>query len=419
MGQRNDQVFQLSLTEIAFTIVFILLLLLGYLVFKEQAERKEAEEALKKVQGLEKATVALEKAKGDLGVALRAGGSANPDEVIKTMLQAEDVKAERDRLKREVEDLDEKLRALTALQDAVNAAGDGSKEDGVSSEVGRALVLQNKLRRAMQEAQAVAQAASSPESASSSSVPASKRAVASSTVADRRASAASASPTQASQAKRPSVAAAQPALPITAQAREKLDRDIANKVPQALKTQATLVQEARRQLGINVEPGGEEEAIKDFVRVVKEYGGAGKGGRGMDSIQKENTDLRGQVAFLKNRLDARGGRDWPPCWADEQGNIQFLFNVDLRPDSVTVTAAWPPTREEDAKTLPGIAELMANPLTFQEFRARVQPVFDWSKRHDPQCRHYVFLRNSIPDATSSDRARLMVEDFFYKSEVRR
>ncbi len=403
MAQRNDQVFQLSLTEIAFTVVFLLLLLLGYLVFKEEAERKAAEDALKQVQGLERATAAFEKAKGELTVALQAGGAANPDEIIKTMLQAEDVKSERDRLKREVQDLDDKLRALTALQDAVNAAGGGAKEEGVSSEVGRALVLQDKLRRAMQEVNAAAQAASSAEQAASA--------------VQNAKQAASAAP--ASSASSSATAKTPPTPPMTARAKEKLDSDIATSVPQALKTQAALVRQAREQLGVDVKPGGEEQAIKDLVRVAKAYGGSGKGGRGFDSVQKENTDLRGQVAYLKNRLDARGGRDWPPCWADEQGNIQFLFSVDLRPDSVTVTAAWPATRDADANGLPGVAELMASPLTFQEFRAKVQPVFDWSKRHDPQCRHYVYLRNSIPDATTSDRARLMVEDFFYKSEVRR
>ncbi len=403
MAQRNDQVFQLSLTEIAFTVVFLLLLLLGYVVFKEEAERKAAEDALKQVQGLETATASLEKAKGELAVALQSGGAAKPDEVIKTMLQAEDVKSERDRLKRQVEDLDDKLRALTALQDVVKAAGGGANEDGVSAEVGRALVLQDKIRRAMQEVNAAAQAASSAEQAPSA-VSNAKQAT-------------SASPASSASSSAFPTTPAMP--PLTARAKEKLDSEIAKTVPQALRTQAALVQQAREQLGVHVKPGGEEEAIKDLVRVAKAFGDSSKGGRGFDSVQKENADLRGQVAYLKNRLDARGGRDWPPCWADEQGNIQFLFNVDLRPDAVTVTATWPSTREADAKGLPGVAELMAGPLTFQEFRAKVQPVFDWSKRHDPQCRHYVYLRNSIPDATTSDRARLMVEDFFYKSEVRR
>lgn len=55
VSKRSDQVFQLSLTEIAFTIAFILLLLLGYLVMRESAAKRAAEEALAKVQELEAA----------------------------------------------------------------------------------------------------------------------------------------------------------------------------------------------------------------------------------------------------------------------------------------------------------------------------------------------------------------------------
>lgn len=417
MGQRNDQVFQLSLTEIAFTIVFILLLLLGYLVFKEQADRREAEEALKQLQGMGRATEAFERAKGEFNAALRAGGAKAPDEVIKTMLLGEDARAERDRLKQEVKNLDEQLRALTALQEAANAAGGGSKEEGMKSEVARALVLQQRARQAIQEAREAGQAAAGPTPPASAAASKAEQG-GQFGATDARPSAPAGAASSASRVM-PAPSATGASGPMTTQAKERLDREIATKVPQALKAQATLVQQAKELLGVDVKPGTEEQIIKDLVRVAKDFGGAGRGGRGIDSVQKENTDLRGQVAYLKNRLDARGGRDWPPCWADEQGTIQFLFNVDLRPDSVTVSAAWPPVRDVDARSLPGLSELMAAPLTFQEFRAKVQGVFDWSRRHDPQCRHYVFLRNSIPDATSSDRARLMVEDYFYKSEVRR
>ena len=49
----------------------------------------------------------------------------------------------------------------------------------------------------------------------------------------------------------------------------------------------------------------------------------------------------------------------------------------------------------------------------------MQGVFDWSRSQKPECRHYVALRSTIADAVQSDRARLMVERFFYKSEVPR
>lgn len=81
--------------------------------------------------------------------------------------------------------------------------------------------------------------------------------------------------------------------------------------------------------------------------------------------------------------------------------------------------AWPPGREAAARALPGIADVLAGPHSNQTFISRIQGIFNWSKSQDPECRHYVQLKSSISDAVQSDRARLMVENYFYKAEVRR
>ncbi|RYF46717.1 MAG: hypothetical protein EOO27_38815 [Comamonadaceae bacterium] len=124
------------------------------------------------------------------------------------------------------------------------------------------------------------------------------------------------------------------------------------------------------------------------------------------------------MAFLKNRLEARGGRDFPPCWADENGKVEFLFQIELKPDSVAVTQAWPPRRETDARALPGIGDVLdTSPHGTAGFISRVAGIF--AKSQTLQCRHYVQLRSAIADAVQSDRARLMVENYFYKTELRR
>lgn len=423
MAQRNDQVFQLSLTEIAFTIVFILLLLLGYLVFKEQADRKAAEEALKSVQGIEKASAALDKAKLGLGDALKAAKASNPDEVISSLVAAANVQVERDRLQKEVDDLNAKMTALVELQKALDAAGAGSKGDLAKSEVASALALQREVRSAMMRAEAAKEAASAPDpdvKTSKTSAPHAASAPARPTKNVAAKEPPTASDVSAGRGpNKPDPAKVDPAA-LTEAARQRLDKDAAARVREAFTTHDAFRREAKSQLRLDVQPGKEVEAVESVVRDAKEFGGLAKVGHGIGAIRKENSDLRGQVAYLKNRLEARGGRDWPPCWADESGAIQFLFTVDLSPDRITLTPAWPPTRDADAKALPGIDDLLAKPLSHAEFQANVQGVFDWSKRHDPQCRHFVYLRNnSIPDAKTSDRVRLMVEGYFYKAEVRR
>lgn len=157
MAQRNDQVFQLSLTEIAFTLTFLLLLLLGYLVFKEQNDRLAAEAELAKVQTTQQAKAALDAAKSSLATALQGAGTPNPDEVITKLIAADQIRAERDRLKQQVEDLDAKLTALTELKEQLEQAAMASRPDVTREEVMSALALQEQVRKAVEQANAVAE----------------------------------------------------------------------------------------------------------------------------------------------------------------------------------------------------------------------------------------------------------------------
>ena len=43
MGKNSDSIFQLSLTEIAFTLIFMLLMILGWMYFDAQKQRLAAE----------------------------------------------------------------------------------------------------------------------------------------------------------------------------------------------------------------------------------------------------------------------------------------------------------------------------------------------------------------------------------------
>ncbi len=410
MAQRNDQVFQLSLTEIAFTVAFILLLLLGYLVFKEETLRKAAEAELAKVQSTERATAALDAARGAMKASLQGAGVGSPDEVITKLIAVEDVRAERDRLKRQVEDLDAKLTALEELRRRLEDVAPASRPDVTREEITAALALQDQVRKSIEDAEATAPVASrlpgSPSSAASGA----------SAVASTKASSADA----ASAPKAPaSPASASVAEPGTQAARVRRDAEALGKVRQAIAATGELKKQLKAQLGKDLPPGQEARTVHEVVTAAKDYGDLAKTGVDPAKIKRENSDLRGQVAFLKNRLDARGGRDYPPCWADEEGKVEFLFAVELKPDMVVVAPAWPQRREAAARALPGLAEVLAGPHSSTDFVSRIQGIFNWSKAQDPECRHFVQLRSSIADAVQSDRARLMVENYFYKTEARR
>jgi hypothetical protein len=364
VAQRNDQIFQLSLTEIAFTISFILLILLGSLVFQEQSARVEAESNLTKAGNLEQLTASFAEAKTALASALSGSGAPNPDEIISRLVEVEDTRAERDRLKVVVEDLDAQLTSLTEMKTLIAKAADGAGENLAKDAVVAALATQEKLRKLLDEAsnQDVESLKGNPKE------------------------------------------------------RERSDLE---RVREALVTTEEFKRSLKKELGKELLLGKESQTVEEVVKAARNYGQLTKGGINPLAIGKENADLRGQVAFLKNRLDARGGRDFPPCWADESGKVEFLFVVELQSESIAISPSWPARRESDAQMLPGISEILAGPVGHASFAERMKGILDLSKRQDPQCRHYVQLKSLIPDAVRSDRARLMVENHFYKVEVRR
>lgn len=361
MAQRNDQIFQLSLTEIVFCIVFILLLLLGYLVIKEQEERKRAEEALAELHSAEVSKQQLDSARAALVAELANAGNASPDDVITKLVEAQKLREERDSLRMQVEDLDAKLTALMELKKLLEQSA-GEKSEIAKSEVTNALALQAAVRKDLAEPEANPSRKTGGSSEATSSLDA---------------------------------------------------------VRQAIATTKALRAELKSKLGLEPNALTERQTVVDIVDAAKSFGEMTQGGVTPGGLRKENSDLRGQVAFLKKRLDARGGRDYPPCWADESGKVEFLYAIELRSDSVVVTPAWPAKREADAKALPGLSTTLAAPHPYSNFVSAIQGVFNWSKAQDPECRHYVQLKSSIPDAVQSDRARLMVENYFYKVEARR
>lgn len=381
MAQQNDQVFQLSLTEIAFTIAFILLLLLGYLVFKEQTDRKAAEEMFAKVQSTQQATAALDAAKTSIAATLNAAGSLNPDDVITKLIAADGVRAERDALRQRVEDLDAKLTALIQLRDELEKAASSKKPEITREEIESALVLQDQAKKALANAEA-AQASVLNEAASRQH-------------------------TDSSSSGFPK------------KSKQEQVKETGERVKQAIGATIELRNQVKAQLKKDVKLGQEAQAVREIVAAAKSFQDLAQSGASPEAVKKENADLRGQVVFLKNKLEARGGRDYPPCWADEvTGKVQFLFAVEVKPDSVSVKPAWPASREADAKALPGMAEILAGiSHTNANFVSHIQGIFRRSQ--ELSCRHYVELKSSIPDAVQSDRARLMVENYFYKAEVRR
>ncbi|WP_407730889.1 hypothetical protein ACJJU9_12255 [Pseudomonas helleri] len=160
------------------------------------------------------------------------------------------------------------------------------------------------------------------------------------------------------------------------------------------------------------------EQISKIVKNAESYAQAEKLGLNPTTLQKTNSDLKGQVQFLQNKLNRGKGGDLPPCWANEAGKAEMFLTVYLKDNSVSFEPAWPSTRQADAESLPNFSALMSNPSrTYEDFLQATRPISDLANQRE--CKFYVRLASQIQGAVLSDRRRLMIETQFYKVELRR
>ena len=363
MAQKSDQIFQLSLTEIAFTIAFILLIVLGYALFVEQSARLEAE--AKVASGLESTETAEAtiRAEAELHAQLAAATDQSPDAVISSLVDGQRAQMERERTQQLLADLDARLTALSELRAELASNDALPREPEAQEHAETAITLRNEILREIGSSQA----------GSNTELQA----------------------------------------PVSSD-------EILSRVTSALVAEQALQDVLKEDLEFDLNKQTVAEVLKKVAADAKELREIGGSPSERNRVRNEAKDLRGQIVFLKKRLEARGGRDYPPCWADEiSGKVQFLFSVDLLNNgSVQVDKAWPSSRDEDAGSLAGASDLLAaSPMSYETFRSSVQPLY--AKSQKEECRHYVLLKSSIENAVKSDRARLMVENFFYKVEVTR
>ena len=360
---RQDQVFQLSLTEVAFTITFILLLLLGYMLFKSQKDLQAARRDLDEHQSIVDAQLGLKEMRNQFSQMLQGAGVRNPDEAITQLVTSEQAKAENARLRKRIDELDKQLTTLTEVKAKLEAVAKDKRPDAIADEVLAAMAVQDALREAIEGQVGRSDVRNGAKTVDT------KRFLA--------------------------------------------------EVQLAMKTSTELRKQLKEKLDKDLTAGKEDETVQEVVDAARSYASLTKSGVNLKALQKDNADLRGQVTFLQNRLNANGGRDYPPCWLSTSGKVEYLFTIELRSDGVAVTPAWPSGRDADARALPGIDTLLGGPYSYTEFDSRVRSIFDWSRKQNPECRHYVLLKSTITDAVQSDRMRLRVENFFYKTEIRR
>jgi hypothetical protein len=128
------------------------------------------------------------------------------------------------------------------------------------------------------------------------------------------------------------------------------------------------------------------------------------------------TDLqscKNQTTYLNSKLNAKtGGFDLPPCWVDNKGKIQYIFDASLSDAGIYVEDKAVAGREGDQEKLPLSRARYGEPLGPGEFSTAFSPLLKWSNDHG--CRFYVRLYDDMRDGDRAEYKELRgtVEGYF-------
>lgn len=143
----------------------------------------------------------------------------------------------------------------------------------------------------------------------------------------------------------------------------------------------------------------------------------------IDAYKKEvvkNKTLMGQYKNIERRL-VGNGLDHPPCWADsESGRPEYMFNIKIMAETYILERSWPAYRNDEMQEIAfAIDEDLPSEFTHQEFRKLANPILLHSKEQEPECRHFVMVKDSTETSKEQYKNGLSrVENYFYKLIVR-
>ncbi|MDR0717319.1 MAG: hypothetical protein LBF50_07880 [Azoarcus sp.] len=351
MYRDSDTVFRLSLTGIAFIIIFILLIVFGGMYTEADLKRKEADDRLaqrEEREALPHALEAFETARRELHAQLTEAG-VNADDVIRRLLDNARTSAQAAALKTRVEDLNARLAALTEIKEILDQARQSAALTRTTEEaVIEALELRALLAQKIGGDIAAESGRSAPNKLSTNEISA--------------------------------------------------------------RTMAALGawQQIQKAIGkeLNQTFGSNEEEVTRWVQWLID------GHTQKSASARGNANLRSQIAFLRARLANHGDNTPPPCWFDEDtGKVQFLLTLELRPGNILVTPAWPSNREAEARAVPGIEQILAGgPLPHDLFFKRARPL---SQHNGNQCQYAVQVRDVMRNGLLSERIFQQLETLFH------
>ncbi|MGR9108513.1 MAG: hypothetical protein ACU843_16465 [Gammaproteobacteria bacterium] len=134
-----------------------------------------------------------------------------------------------------------------------------------------------------------------------------------------------------------------------------------------------------------------------------------------DRIETQNLELESRIKSLDDR-NFGSGLDHRPCWSDAQsGKIEYLYRITILENQLKIEAAWPPDRSAEVENTRALGALANRTVSPTEFSRIATPILDWSRRQNPECRHFVQILDHESTSKNAFKKQLrLIETFFYK-----
>jgi hypothetical protein len=157
--KRNDQVFQLSLTEIALILIFLLMLLLGWLTTAAQNKAAESQEKLDAIPNAKFVIAELDRAKEDLRRAIERAEVADPEKLFEDLVRYSSMVDKNKQLETALAKSQSALDDLTMAMEALGGKDAALAAKDVANKVGEGMGIKDpkKLAEKIKELAAQAQ----------------------------------------------------------------------------------------------------------------------------------------------------------------------------------------------------------------------------------------------------------------------
>jgi hypothetical protein len=174
--------------------------------------------------------------------------------------------------------------------------------------------------------------------------------------------------------------------------------------------------DAAKKIAPDLPPEQAVQALLDAALIGKAVGKGGDPEQLLASAASCHSDLqscKNQAVYLNGKLNAKsGGFGLPPCWVDQGGKIQYIFDASLQDDGIEIEDKGVAGREADQAKLPLGRVHFDRLMDRGTFEDAFQPLLNWSNDHG--CRFYVRLYDDMKTADRSEYKSLRgaVEGYF-------